>query len=102
MSRTFMATAVDLGAFEGGCGRNTYPSSLCIHPGFKSAVGARLVLGARNVALGQSSVYHSGPLFQYAEVRKEEVVVHFRGVGSGGIGVFYRELSDTIAHPRCK
>ena len=37
MPNTFMATAVDLGAYEGGCGKDTYPS-LCIHPGWKAAV----------------------------------------------------------------
>ena len=31
MPKTFMATAVDLGAYEGGCGKDTYPH-LCIHP----------------------------------------------------------------------
>ena len=66
MPKTFMATAVDLGAFEGGCGKDTYPS-LCIHPGYKSAVGARLALGARQVALGDETAYFSGPLFDSAE-----------------------------------
>ena len=49
-----MATAVDLGAYEGGCGKDTFPN-LCIHPGYKAAVGARLALGARNIALGSRS-----------------------------------------------
>ena len=52
--RTFMAVAVDLGAYEGGCcaglsNCSVYPS-LCIHPQWKQEVGRRLALGARAIA----------------------------------------------------
>ena len=91
-----MATAVDLGAYEGGCGKDTFPS-LCIHPGYKSAVGARLALGARNVALGESDTYYSGPLFDSARATTVSgdagaaanggIVVEFRSTGLRGIEV---------------
>jgi sialate O-acetylesterase len=98
MPKTFMATAVDLGAYEGGCGRDSYPN-LCIHPGYKSAVGARLALGARNVALGESGVYYSGPLIDSASTAMYDedgdatvdegigIVVKFRSAGLRGIEV---------------
>lgn len=94
MPKTFMATAVDLGAYEGGCGKDTYPH-LCIHPGYKSAVGARLALGARNVALGESGVYYSGPQFDSARTTAygedghvvDGIVVKFRSTGLRGIQV---------------
>lgn len=96
MPQTFMATAIDLGAYEGGCGKDTYPD-LCIHPGYKSAVGARLALGARNVALGERGMYYSGPLFDSARATTfggdgdaavdEGIVVKFRSTGLHGIQV---------------
>ena len=88
MPRTFLATAVDLGAFEGGCGHDTYPS-LCIHPGWKAAVGARLALGARRVAYNDTSSYFSGPIFSGAskDAKGGTVTVQFDAVGAGGIEV---------------
>lgn len=62
-----MATAIDLGAFMGGCGRDTFPR-LCIHPGFKQEVGRRLSLGAAALVL-KSDSYWSGPVYESAEVR---------------------------------
>ena len=81
-----MATAVDTGAFEGGCGKDTYPA-LCIHPGYKAAVGARLALGARNVALGDASAYFSGPIFDSARSVGTTLEVKFRATGADGIVV---------------
>ena len=46
VAKTFMATAIDLAAYEGGCGRDGFPAGLCIHPGYKQPVGARLTRGA--------------------------------------------------------
>ena len=65
MPNTFMATAVDLGAYEGGCGHNTYPS-LCIHPGWKQEVGRRLHLGALDLAYNKTKAYWTGPIFKCA------------------------------------
>lgn len=85
MARTFMATAVDLGAFVGGCGADSYPS-LCIHPGHKAPVGARLALGARHVALGEEDVYYSGPLPHSAAVSADGgVILRFGSAGALGI-----------------
>ena len=87
MPNTFMATAVDLGAYEGGCGKDTYPA-LCIHPGYKAAVGERLARGAMNVAFGDKTSYHSGPIFaSAANSAGGTVVVQFRDVGTGGVSV---------------
>merc|ERR1712172_187909 len=95
MPRVFAATAVDLGAFRGGCRRDTYPD-LCIHPGYKQEVGRRLVLGARHVALGDKTVYFLGPVFQDAVQTGPTVQVAFRnlaGTGSRGL-VHGLELRD--------
>ena len=88
-----MATAVDLGAYEGGCGKDTFPN-LCIHPGYKAAVGARLALGARNIALGETGSYYSGPVFASAAVVTSHaagvggrLAVHFHSAGEDGIAV---------------
>lgn len=103
MPKTFMATAVDTGAYEGGCGHDTYPA-LCIHPGYKAAVGARLALGARNVALGDTTAYFSGPVFDSARAARAQdtngttstsqgalltsaLEVKFRSAGAEGIAV---------------
>jgi hypothetical protein len=74
--RTFMATAIDLAAFQGGCGsdffNHTGGPTLCIHPGYKQPVGARLLRGALSVAYGHSSVsgagYSTGPTLESATV----------------------------------
>ena len=88
MPRTFMATAVDLGAYEGGCGHDTFPS-LCIHPGWKAEVGRRLALGAMDVAYGDSASYSSGPILAYAHIKggTDGISVVFKGVGAAGIEV---------------
>ena len=96
MPATFMATAIDLGSYQGGCGRDTFPS-LCIHPGYKQEVGARLVRGALNVAYGRKDSYFSGPVFDRATVvpgsrtasfaAAYAVQVTFRASGSSGIEV---------------
>eukprot|EP01051_Picozoa_sp_SAG22_P005109 SAG22_NODE_295_length_12850_cov_9.179202_8_plen_309_part_00 len=88
MPRTFMATAVDLGAFQGGCGHDTFPS-LCIHPGFKAAVGARLARGARAVALNESGVLHQGPVFKHVALAP----LRIGGSGSGGLVVSFDRSS---------
>ena len=41
------------------CNIHRFPS-LCIHPGWKAAVGARLVLGAMNIAHGDNASYYLG------------------------------------------
>eukprot|EP00040_Diaphanoeca_grandis_P014171 m.71704 g.71704 ORF g.71704 m.71704 type:complete len:647 (-) comp24383_c0_seq2:239-2179(-) len=91
MPNTFMATAVDLGAYEGGCGKNTWPS-LCIHPGYKQEVGRRLALGAMNIAYRDESSYFSGPVFacaDYGEYKPGDKVIEpqvtFASVGGNGI-----------------
>jgi len=93
MPRTFMATAVDLGAYQGGCGRIV--SDLCIHPGWKAAVGARLASGALAIAYGRDDAYFGGPIFVSATTKGRAVVIVFRNTGSAGIGLVgaetYRE-----------
>ena len=88
MPNTFMATAVDLGAYEGGCGKNTYPQ-LCIHPGYKQEVGRRLHLGALGLVYGKTSAYWTGPVFVCASTSSgaATVTVKFRSAGAGGVGL---------------
>ena len=89
MPNTFMATAVDLGAYEGGCGKNTYPS-LCIHPGWKQEVGRRLHLGALDRAYNRTATYWTGPIFACAShwaASPSTVKVTFRSTGAGGVTV---------------
>ena len=80
LPNVFMATAVDLGAFMGGCGHDTFPS-LCIHPGFKQEVGRRLSLGAADLVLNDKSVYWTGPIFESAQttgpIGARDLVVDF-------------------------
>merc|ERR1712166_33406 len=89
---TFMAVAVDLAAFEGGCcaGRtncNTFPN-LCIHPWWKQEVGRRLSLGMRNVGYNDSAVCHQGPFPATATLSAAtgEVTVTFMQQADGGCG----------------
>ena len=88
MPNVFMATAVDLGASMGGCGKDVWPS-LCIHPGFKQEVGRRLALGAADLVLGDKGAYWTGPVFEEASWVFEEVVVSFTAasVPAGGVEV---------------
>jgi hypothetical protein len=83
---------------QGGCGKDTYPN-LCIHPGWKAAVGARLALGARRVAYNDSSAYYSGPIFSAATARKggRTVTVHFRAAGAAGITVRDRSGFEVVS-----
>ena len=67
LPNVFMATAVDLGAFMGGCGHDAFPS-LCIHPGFKQEVGRRLALGAADLVLKDKSAYWTGPIFESVKI----------------------------------
>jgi sialate O-acetylesterase len=94
-NKTFMAVAIDLGAFEGGCcgGAGGGPvdkcdmhPALCIHPKWKAEVGRRLSLGARRVAYGEH-VCASGPAAASAVVTQTgEVTVTF-AVCDGGRGI---------------
>jgi sialate O-acetylesterase len=88
LPKVFMATAIDLGAPEGGCGRDTWPG-LCIHPGYKQEVGRRLALGARDMILGHTDAYWMGPVFASASVAAPAhgIKVTFRDLGSGGLQV---------------
>ena len=95
VAKTFMATAIDLAAFEGGCGRDSWPASLCIHPGYKQPVGARLVRGALSTAYGWSNTsgagYSSGPTFKGATFLEtaKSVVVAFQTLGAGSTITLY-------------
>merc|ERR1712032_485261 len=69
----------------GGCGKDTYPD-LCIHPGWKSAVGARLVRGALNVAYGHGSVNFMGPTCVRAKQSTDgRIEVSFNNIGTKGL-----------------
>ena len=104
--RTFMAVAIDLGAYQGGCcaGRrncNTYPS-LCIHPWWKQEVGRRLSLGMMAIGYNQSSVCHQGPFPSSAKLvtaattpAEVNVKVTFRQQAGGGCGTGGIELRRT-------
>ena len=93
-TNTFMAVAIDLGAFEGGCCGGAgggpveqcdmYPA-LCIHPKWKAEVGRRLSLGARRVA-HRDTVCASGPVAATATAVSAGVRVSFT-VCDGGTGI---------------
>jgi hypothetical protein len=100
---TFMAVAVDLGAYEGGCcggagggpvqACDMYPD-LCIHPKWKAEVGRRLSLGARKVAYNDS-VCASGPVAANATTVARGVTVAFRICdGDGGPGIVLRNQTQ--------
>lgn len=74
VDNTAMAVAIDLGEWND------------IHPLNKKGVGDRLALGALKLAYGKD-VVHSGPLFESAEVRGEQVVLHFENIGSGLVSI---------------
>ena len=87
VAKTFMATAIDLAAYAGGCGHDGWPHALCIHPGYKQPVGARLARGALSTAYGWSNTtgpgYFSGPTFKSATFLRRNV----QGTGQGNIVV---------------
>ena len=98
VARTFMATAVDLAAYQGGCGHDgwnpaTSTGYLCIHPGWKQPVGARLLRGALAVAYGHDSTsgagYSSGPTFKSAAVTTTSVTLTFQTTGASTEIDFY-------------
>lgn len=100
---TFMAVAVDLGAYEGGCcggagggpvqACDMYPD-LCIHPKWKAEVGRRLSLGARKVAYNDS-VCASGPVAANATTVARGVTVAFRICdGDGGPGIVLHDQTQ--------
>jgi sialate O-acetylesterase len=99
---TFMAVAIDLGAFEGGCcsGAGGGPvdkcdmhPALCIHPKWKAEVGRRLSLGARRVAYGEQ-VCASGPVATSAVVASTSGVTVTFAVCDGGRGVVVRNQTQ--------
>ena len=101
LDKTFMAVAIDLGAYEGGCcgGAGGGPvekcdmfPNLCIHPKWKAEVGRRLSLGARRVAYGES-VCASGPVAVNATPVPAGVRVEFK-VCDGGAGMVVRTTSS--------
>ena len=103
--RTFMAVAVDLGAYQGGCcaGRsdcNTYPT-LCIHPWWKQEVGRRLALGAQAVGYNDSGSCHQGPfptsaasVPMAAGLGTQVKVVFGQAPGCGSEGISLRRRGD--------
>jgi sialate O-acetylesterase len=90
LPNVFMATAIDLGAYEGGCGHDAFPS-LCIHPGWKAEVGRRLVRGMLNVGYGDNTSYYSGPVLKAALATESGVAVIFRAVAEGGLEIYEKE-----------
>jgi hypothetical protein len=103
VARTFMATAIDLAAFQGGCGKDYYNMTggptLCIHPGYKQPVGARLLRGALSVAYGYSNTsgagYSSGPTVKSATYAQDPgtstmvVILAFQTTGASAQLAFY-------------
>lgn len=94
MPRTFMAVALDMGAYQGGCcaGRsncNTYPS-LCIHPWWKQEVGRRLALGMMNIGYNDSTACHQGPF----PISAHAVRASAAAAGAGGIKVTFKQQDD--------
>jgi sialate O-acetylesterase len=94
LPRTFMALALDMGAYQGGCcaGRsncNTYPG-LCIHPWWKQEVGRRLALGMMNIGYNDSTACHQGPFPASAHATTASAVA----AGAGGIKVTFKQQDD--------
>ena len=54
-----------------------------IHPGNKREVGRRLALWARARTYGEEGIVVSGPLFEAAEVGKDEIRIRFRFADGG-------------------
>ena len=71
LSRTAMATAIDVGEADD------------IHPHNKQAVAHRLALVARRVAYGDKKLVSSGPTFANMSVTGASVRLKFASVGSG-------------------
>lgn len=63
-----------------------------IHPLNKKDVGERLALAAEKLAYGNSKIVSSGPIFQFASVEGNKIVISFRSTGSGLIAKGGTEL----------
>eukprot|EP01043_Picozoa_sp_COSAG02_P008415 COSAG02_NODE_269_length_26468_cov_4.489021_2_plen_511_part_00 len=95
LNATFMAVALDLGSYEGGCcggagggpvqACDMYPN-LCIHPKWKGEVGRRLALGARKVAYNET-VCASGPVATNATPTTAGIKIHFMLCDDRGPGI---------------
>jgi len=68
---TAMAVTIDLGEWND------------IHPDNKKGVGDRLALAAEYLAYNATGIEYSGPLFQSATVRTNDITVSFTHTGSG-------------------
>jgi hypothetical protein len=109
---TFMAVAIDLGAWSGGCcgddlgmhgqpraelgSCDTYPRR-CMHPQWKQEVGRRLSLGARAIIMGETNLCHTGPKAMRAVVQKSasnasSVEVTFSACA--GLSLWLRNTTD--------
>jgi hypothetical protein len=109
---TFMAVAIDLGAWSGGCcgddlgmhgqpraelgSCDTYPRR-CMHPQWKQEVGRRLSLGARAIIMGETNLCHTGPKAMHAVVQKSasnasSVEVTFSACA--GLSLWLRNTTD--------
>lgn len=71
LPQTGQAVIIDIGEAED------------IHPRNKQDVGKRLALLALKNDYGQTDRIASGPVFQQAEIRGDQVIVSFSGLGSG-------------------
>ncbi|RKD17993.1 9-O-acetylesterase [Pelobium manganitolerans] len=79
---TGMAVTIDLGEWND------------IHPDRKQEVGERLALIARHFDYGENQLEYSGPIFQSAEIKGQEIIVHFTHTGLGLQAIDGAPLSD--------
>ncbi|MXV51841.1 sialate O-acetylesterase [Pedobacter sp. HMF7647] len=79
--QTAMAVAIDAGEWND------------IHPDNKKAVGERLALAALVKVYGKKIEY-SGPVFQYAQVKDNQIILSFDHIGSGLISNDGEALSE--------
>jgi sialate O-acetylesterase len=68
---TGMAVTIDIGEWND------------IHPLNKKEVGKRLALAAQKVAYGNTTIVHSGPLYQSMKIEGRNVILTFNNIGSG-------------------
>jgi len=68
---TAMAVTIDLGEWND------------IHPLNKRDVGERMALAARHLAYGDTTVVHSGPIFESATLKNDSIELAFLHIGSG-------------------